>query len=182
MIYRLVQFILSNIEYIQRCKDCIHEVKKEGRYWTCSLKSIYHYNASARCTYYIKKWWKFPKKLYSEEEICKGCVRAEWDELDGRMVWCKSFVGSSDMSYIDGTCNFKKPSSTHCQCGKIRTGKQVKYCSEKCGKKANSKRWRQKKWRAVNATVKANKIKKKQKRKELIRQEELRRNESFCKK
>ena len=62
-------------------------------------------------------------------------------------------------------------------------GKQKKYCSEKCRKKVSIKKWKQKKWRLINAKIKTKKIIKKTRRKILIEQEEIKReklNASLC--
>ena len=69
-----------------------------------------------------------------------------------------------------------KPTNYIClHCGELLTGKQEKYCSERCRKRASNKRWKKVHWGKINAIIKANKIKSKQRRKELIKQEELRR-------
>jgi len=57
------------------------------------------------------------------------------------------------------------------RCGDPLSGKQEKYCSERCRKKAANKRWKQKHWRLINAKTKTRKIAKKTRRKVLAEQE-----------
>ena len=56
-------------------------------------------------------------------------------------------------------------------CDNLLTGKQEKFCSERCSKRVKYKKWKKKHWTKVNAIVKTNKIKKKLRRKFLTEQE-----------
>ena len=68
--------------------------------------------------------------------------------------------------------------NTNCiHCGDPLTGKQQKYCSEKCGKKVRNKRWKRKYWRPIWAKTKTRKIAKKTRRKVLTELEIKRREE-----
>lgn len=177
MIYRLELSILSQIKYIQKCIDCKHEVKKENRYWECSKNSSSHYKGASKCFFYARKFWKFPKKLYTMAEICQDCVMAQWDKSHTRVDWCDPvFYDSPDIDFVNGTCSSERPFSTCChKCGKTRTGKQTKFCSDRCRKKVASKRWRQKDNKKRRARILKNRAILKAKRKALI-------NESLRKK
>ena len=61
------------------------------------------------------------------------------------------------------------------RCMHSLTGKQEKFCSEKCRKKAANKRWKKKHYRQLNAKIKTRKIKSKVRRNLLIEQEIKRR-------
>ncbi len=65
------------------------------------------------------------------------------------------------------------------RCMKSLTGKQEKFCSEKCRKKIANKRWRKKHFGQLNAEIKTRKIKNKIRRKLLIEQEIKRREEKL---
>ena len=67
--------------------------------------------------------------------------------------------------------------NTNClHCGNPLTGKQEKWCSERCRKKVANKKWKQKHWAKINAIIKTKKIKKKLKRK-LLTEQEIKRRE-----
>lgn len=62
-------------------------------------------------------------------------------------------------------------------CNNPLTGKQEKYCSERCRKRVNGKKQKKKYWRKIHSIIKYNKIKSKVRRKMLIEQEIKRREE-----
>jgi len=63
-------------------------------------------------------------------------------------------------------------------CRNDLTGKQQKYCSERCRKREANKRWRKKYFGQLNAKIKTRKIKNKVRRKLLIEQEIKKREET----
>jgi hypothetical protein len=63
------------------------------------------------------------------------------------------------------------------RCMTSLTGKQEKFCSDKCGRKYRHKISNRKKWKEINAKAKTKKIEKKTRRKILIEQEAKRREE-----
>ena len=67
----------------------------------------------------------------------------------------------------------KKTNCIHCN-GPL-TGKQQKFCSERCSKRVRNKKTKKKYWKTLNAKNKTRKIERKLKRKFLIEQEIKRR-------
>ena len=63
-------------------------------------------------------------------------------------------------------------------CGDPLTGKQQKYCSDRCRKRVLNKKWKQKHWKVINAKIKTKHIEKKLRRKILIEQEVKKRKEA----
>jgi len=63
-------------------------------------------------------WWKEGEKdgelikeekmsLYSMEEICSGCIHANWHRCCDTFCYCENTAQDEDINHMDGTCKLK---------------------------------------------------------------------------